>query len=166
VPRTYRVDFKFVAPAQKVAACDTSPGTMIRSSSYDARSLTQTVVFQLASLLSSSSQLPQAACVQLSAPAAPSFVDAIVSTSRFVSLRRRGHELKAVVDQAISQPTPEVMPLVAAVNTAVRIESTPTVFAAELGSFLHNIHSASAILLTKSKVIGANTSEIVRAWLA
>jgi hypothetical protein len=102
-PRVYRVDFKFVAPALAVGACGSSStdGVTIISSAYDARTLTQTVVFTpaVANQTASTTGAATTACVQLTKPAATSFVDPLVSTSRFVQLRGRAHRLKAVIDQ-------------------------------------------------------------------
>jgi hypothetical protein len=108
-PRIYRVDFKFVAPAQDVSACDDGSkkgrdGATIISSSYDARTLTQTVLFttdagHAASPAAATQKTATTACVQLGKPAAASFVDPMVSASRFVQLRGRAHRLKATVDK-------------------------------------------------------------------
>ena len=107
-----------VAPATTIGACDgdgTNATTLVLSSSYDARVLTQSVTFQLAP----GQRPPAAACVRLTQPAgARSFVDDAVASSRFVALRRRAHRLKALVDDEITRPTPETMPLAVAANTA------------------------------------------------
>ena len=74
--------------------------------------------------------------MQLAQPAgSPTFVDGVVSSSRFVALRSRAHRLKGLVDDETNRPLPQTMPLALAVNTAVRIEGTPDSFAKELASF-------------------------------
>jgi hypothetical protein len=186
-PRVYRVDFKFVAPALRVRPCtaasdgggaaaaggSAAPGataatTTVLSASYDARTLTQTVVFTLAAGAAAVTAPGAVACVALAQPGAPSFVADVISSSRYVALRGRAHRLKGMVDDAIPRPSPETMPLAVAINTAARIDALPESCADELGAFGGRVAAAAAALLTPAMAskLGPNVTAVARAWLA
>ena len=185
-PRVYRVDFKFVAPALRVRPCtaasdgggaagggSAAPGataatTTVLSASYDARTLTQTVVFTLAAGAAAVAAPGAVACVALAQPGAPTFVADVISSSRYVALRGRAHRLKGMVDDAIPRPSPETMPLAVAINTAARIDALPESFADELGAFGGRVAAAAAALLTPAMAskLGSNITAVARAWLA
>jgi hypothetical protein len=58
------------------------------------------------------------------------------------------------------------MPLVAAINTAVRIDADPSSFGTELRAFRGNLVAATALLLkSSSKALGPNTTAAAGAWL-
>jgi hypothetical protein len=185
--RRFRLELKFVPPATSVLPCDeiaeaASPSgtekrptraeteyqpTTVLHSAYDARTLTQAVTFQVSA--GHPSDGSSVACVRLTRPPAEdgtsSFVAPLASQARYVGLRRRAHRLKALVDNDVRVPVPQAMPLAVAVNTAARIEASPSTFGIELSAFPERLAEAVQAL-PAAHGISANTTAIARAWLS
>ena len=143
IPRNHRFDLQNLPPPSGVAHCQSATNSPV-SSSYDGRSA---VISIHATAPSSIESLCLA--VKFDAPLNSAAVTALRAVP-YKSLRQRLHVIKQRFDNLNPRPGTFLMPVVAATNTAARIDALAdaprpmAAWGAELGSFMAKVAAAVA----------------------